>query len=257
MNMDQRITRQLAAMSEDEKRKVLDTEIGPMLPGHAPDPEGDEQYLRGMIERQLREQDAKAETGIAALERRVAALERRPRSFTAKHARALYDSVAEAVGSRSNRRCRFHEASRHLVRGRSLRQRQLRHSRRRDVARRGRCAEGLASWPRSRMETNREGGRPMTDVPITYCGGWSEEGPAKRITLQHIDAVELDALNERARTSCLAAGITKPSELDRAIAETLFGQLEAIEQDREAKAQAAAEVEAKRAHLRLIEGGKE
>ena len=94
----------------------------------------------------------------------------------------------------------------------------------------------------------------MTAAPITYCGAWSATGPSRKIELRHITNMELDALTERARTSCLAAGI-KPGtpELDEAIAEVLFAQLAVIERDRAEKAQAAAEVAAKRAHLRLVE----
>ena len=94
----------------------------------------------------------------------------------------------------------------------------------------------------------------MTAAPIVYCGAWSATGPSRKIELRHITNMELDALTERARTSCLAAGI-KPdtAELDAAIAETLFAQLAVIERDRAEKAQAAAEVAAKRAHLRLVE----
>ena len=95
----------------------------------------------------------------------------------------------------------------------------------------------------------------MTAAPIVYCGAWSATGPSRKIELRHITNMELDALTERARTSCLAAGI-KPdtAELDEAIAEVLFAQLAVIERDRAEKAQAAAEVEANRAHLRLIAG---
>jgi hypothetical protein len=66
--------------------------------------------------------------------------------------------------------------------------------------------------------------------------------------------VELDAICQRAATSCIAAGI-KPNtpELDQAIADTVFGQLEAIERDRHFKAQAQAEKESRRAHLTVVE----
>ena len=90
---------------------------------------------------------------------------------------------------------------------------------------------------------------------IIFCGAWSETGPTRRLELHHITSMQIDALTERARTSCLAAGLLPDTpELDAAIAETLFAQLELIERDRAAKAVAAAAIEAKRAHLRLCGG---
>ena len=95
----------------------------------------------------------------------------------------------------------------------------------------------------------------MSDESITYCGAWSATGPSRKIELHHITNMEIDAISERAATSCIAAGV-KPGtpELDEAIAEVLFAQLAVLERDRAEKAQAAAEAEAKRAHLRLIGG---
>ena len=59
---------------------MLDTHIGKLVPGSVPDAEADAAYLRGIIESQLKESDAKEEafvkTGVGELERRVQALER-------------------------------------------------------------------------------------------------------------------------------------------------------------------------------------
>jgi hypothetical protein len=94
----------------------------------------------------------------------------------------------------------------------------------------------------------------MESNPIVYCGAWSPDGPARKLELHHVDHMELDAICQRAATSCIAAGIAPDSaELDEAIAATVFGQLEAIERDRDAKAQAEAEKQAKRTRLRLVD----
>jgi hypothetical protein len=71
-NFEQRIDRQLATMKAAEKRKLLDTHIGPVMPGHKPDPEDDEIYLRGIVGGMLRDHDAQVEaatsSGVAKLE---------------------------------------------------------------------------------------------------------------------------------------------------------------------------------------------
>ena len=77
--MEQRINRQIAAMTEAEKQALVDKHIGPIDPGHAPDLESDERYLRGIVGDMLRHQDALVEanekSGVAKLEKRVKALE--------------------------------------------------------------------------------------------------------------------------------------------------------------------------------------
>ena len=77
--MDTRIDRQLATMTTAEKKKLLDTHIGKLMPGSAPDPKGDTAYLRGIVGDMLRNQDAlvaaNEKSGVAKLEKRVKALE--------------------------------------------------------------------------------------------------------------------------------------------------------------------------------------
>lgn len=87
----------------------------------------------------------------------------------------------------------------------------------------------------------------------TYCGAWSLDGPARKIKLHHVSDVELDAICQRAAASCIAAGIAPgTTELDEAIAATVFPQLEAIERDRGEKAQAAEAKQQRRAHLNVV-----
>ena len=93
-NTELRIDRQLATMTTAEKKKLLDTVIGKVQPGYKPDPEADERYLRDIIASQLKEDDALEASGIAALERRVAALERRKPSF----GKAQIDSLMQGIG---------------------------------------------------------------------------------------------------------------------------------------------------------------
>ena len=96
----------------------------------------------------------------------------------------------------------------------------------------------------------------MSGEAITYCGVWSENGPAQKLVLHHVTNSEIDQLTERARVTALASGIKLDNSagIDEAIAKQLFAILPELEADRERKAQAAAEVAAKRAHLRLCDG---
>jgi hypothetical protein len=109
MDMEQRIDRQLKAMKAAEKKRLLDTHIGPVLSGK-PDPEDDERYLRGIIAGQLRDyderQEAFKESGIAQLLQRVTALEMKPHPGLRKKdldlimaavGKAIADYVAEAI----------------------------------------------------------------------------------------------------------------------------------------------------------------
>jgi len=76
MDMEQRIERSIAALTDVQKAALIDKHVGPMMPGWKPDPEGDARYLRGIIEGQLKEADAKEASGLDALEKRVAKIER-------------------------------------------------------------------------------------------------------------------------------------------------------------------------------------
>ncbi len=96
-NLDQRIDRTIAAMSEAEKRKLLDAHIGKMLPGREPQPELDAEYLRGIVLGQLKEEDAKEQSGIAELEQRVAVLERRKPSLSDNYLKGLMSGIGEVV----------------------------------------------------------------------------------------------------------------------------------------------------------------
>jgi hypothetical protein len=95
-NLEQRIDRQLKAMPEAEKRKLLDTHIGPVI--GEPDPEADEKYLRHIVGGMLRDHDERQEaiksSGIAELERRVKKLE----AILGPRGDKLLDVLSEATG---------------------------------------------------------------------------------------------------------------------------------------------------------------
>jgi hypothetical protein len=69
--------------------------------------------------------------------------------------------------------------------------------------------------------------------------------------IRNIGAVELDAIHNRLKTHFLAAGL-KGVELDYAIAAAFRSSLISIDNDRDAKAQAKSEKQAKRAHLKVV-----
>ena len=97
MDMEHRIDRQIAALSEADRRKLLDARVGRLLPGHDPDPEADEIYLRGIVGEMLRDHDAQVEaaaaSGIAELERRVAALE----SILGPRGDLMFETVGKGI----------------------------------------------------------------------------------------------------------------------------------------------------------------
>ena len=98
MNIEQRIERQISAMSEVEKRELLDRHIGAVLPGHDADPEADAEYLKGVVADQLRKHDERVEaiekSGIALLERRVQSLE----AILGRGGAKLIGVIAKSVG---------------------------------------------------------------------------------------------------------------------------------------------------------------
>jgi hypothetical protein len=93
-----RVDRTIAAMSEKQKAELLDLHIGPTLAGSTPDPESDAKYLRDLVEGQLRAQDEQKASGLAALERRIAKLERFLKAdLVAGLAEALVDCVQQQL----------------------------------------------------------------------------------------------------------------------------------------------------------------
>jgi hypothetical protein len=96
-----RVDKTIAAMSDRQKTKLLDEHIGPVLPGAAPDPEGDAQYLRDIVESQLREQDEQKANGMAKLERRLGNLERQLRMLPDAIGAAMFD----VIDTELERRC--------------------------------------------------------------------------------------------------------------------------------------------------------
>jgi hypothetical protein len=86
----QRVDRAIAALSEKQKAALLDINIGPVTPGSAPDPENDARYLRGIVEDQLRELDARETADLAELAGRLDRLEHFVRN-------GLVDGIAETI----------------------------------------------------------------------------------------------------------------------------------------------------------------
>jgi hypothetical protein len=94
----QRVDRAIAAMSERQKAELLDEHIGPTLAGSTPDLEADAEYLRGIVEDQLREQDERKANGLAKLEQRIAKLERFIKGdLVAGLAEAIVDCVQQQL----------------------------------------------------------------------------------------------------------------------------------------------------------------
>ena len=100
-DIGRRVDRAIAAMSERQKAELLDEHIGPMLPGSTPDPESDAQYLRGIVEDQLRDQDARKANGLAKLGQRIDKLERQLRAMPEAIGAAIFD----AIDGELKRRC--------------------------------------------------------------------------------------------------------------------------------------------------------
>jgi hypothetical protein len=101
IDMRKRVDRAIAALSKKQKAELLDTYIGPMLPGSTPDPEADAIYLRDIVEGQLREQDDQKANGLAKLERRLTKLERQVRALPEAIGAAMFD----AIDAELERRC--------------------------------------------------------------------------------------------------------------------------------------------------------
>ena len=97
----QRVDRAIAAMSERQKAELLDEHIGPTLAGSTPDLEADAEYLRGIVEDQLREQDERKANGLAKLEQRIAKLERQLRAMP----EAIGAAVLDMIDAELERRC--------------------------------------------------------------------------------------------------------------------------------------------------------
>jgi hypothetical protein len=96
----QRVDGAIAALTETQKADLLDAHIGPVLPGRAPDPGADAQYLRDIVESQLREQDEQEANGLAKLERRIGKLERFIKTnLVGGMAEAIVDCVRRELGN--------------------------------------------------------------------------------------------------------------------------------------------------------------